>query len=115
MMSIREKPDVRLIWQGHATLETLRELIGARVDFELQLPPEYHFSLCRHLHPDAAPGAPDRIDDHGDSDLWQKAASTTGLQPLTDLAPALAAVHAAVHIQSPSPGIVVSFPDQRHG
>jgi hypothetical protein len=107
-----EKPKLRLLWEGKATLRTLHELVRAHVNFELQLPPDYHFSLSRHLCPHAAPAESEQIDLSGAAELLNKVAEIRGLHDLGELAAPLAAAKAQVHIQSPAPGILVTFPTE---
>lgn len=104
-----EKTEVRLLWEGRTTLHALRGLMQARVNFELQLPPDYHFALFRHLFPHAAPGETETIDVSGAADLLDKVAEIQGLHELAELRAALAASQAQVRILSPGPGILVYF------
>ena len=106
-----DKPEVRLLWEGKTTLKAAYELVQARTNFELQLPPDYHFTLFRHLYPDAAGGGPERIDISGTADLLNRVAEIQGLQELAKLAAPIAAANAHVHILSPGPGILVCFPE----
>ena len=106
-----EKPEVRLIWEGPSSLANVLELVAARVNFELQLPPDYHFTLFRHLYPQAAPDAPEQIDLNGTAELFNRVAAIPGLQELAVLAAPITARQARVRIQSPGPGILVCFPD----
>jgi len=105
-----EKAATRLIWEGRSTLGKLRELVQARMNFELQLPQDYHFTLFRHLYPDAPPGEPDFVDVRGTAELLKKVAEIRGLEQLADLVELVTAAQAKLHIQSPAPGILVCFP-----
>jgi hypothetical protein len=107
-----EKPEVRLIWEGPTTLHALQALVQARVNFELQLPPDYHFALFRHLFPHAAPGETETIDVSGTADLLDKVAEIQGLQELAELKAPVAASQAQLRILSPGPGILVYFQPQ---
>lgn len=104
-----DKPEASLAWEGQSTLPALRKLAEARVDFELQLPPDYHFALFRHLFPDAPEDEPEQIDVTGTAELLDKVAEIQGLQELAELADLAGAAQARVRIQSPGPGIRVSF------
>lgn len=106
-----EKPETRLLWDGKSTLLALRELVQARLNFELQLPPDYHFALFRHLYPHAATDAPGRIDISGGAELIGRIADIRGLNELAELASLVAASHAQVRVLSPGPGIQIHFPD----
>ena len=103
------KTGVRLMWEGRTTLDALLGLAEARVDFEVQLPPDYHFTLYRHLFPHAAPSEAETIDLSGAADLLDKIAEIPGLQELAELTTPLAANQARVRILSPGPGILVHF------
>lgn len=105
-----EKRNVRLSWEGKTTLPKLHELVRTRMNFELQLPPDYHFALSRHLLPHAAPDESEQIDMTGTAELLTKVAEIRGLQELAELAVPVAAAEGHVQIQSPAPGILVSFP-----
>jgi len=105
-----EKLNERLMWEGKATLEKLHKLVQARTNFELQLAPDYHFVLSRHLMPDAPPAEAEEIDLSGTGELFNTVAEIRGLQELAELAGPLSAAGAQVHIQSPAPGILVTFP-----
>lgn len=107
-----EKPEVRLIWEGLTTLHALQRLVQARMNFELQLPPDYHFALFRHLFPHAAPGETETIDVSGTADLLDKVAEIQGLHELAELTAPVAASRARVRILSPGPGVLVSFAAQ---
>lgn len=104
-----EKPDVQLIWEGQPTLRALFELVQARVNFELQLPADFHFALFRHLFPNAASGEPEQVDVSGAAELFDTVAEIQGLQELAALVAPVAAAQARVRIQSPGPGILVCF------
>jgi hypothetical protein len=105
-----EKRNIRLGWEGKTTLPKLHELVRTRVDFELQLPPDYHFALSRHLLPQAPLDESEQIDLTGTAELLNKVAEIRGLQELAELAGPVAAAEGRVQIQSPAPGILVSFP-----
>lgn len=106
---MNDKPEERLIWEGQTTLTALRGLVEARINFELQLAPDYHYALFRHLYPDATAGEPEWIDMHGGAELLERIAEIHGLNELAELAAPIAAAGGSIHIQSPSPGISVSF------
>jgi hypothetical protein len=105
-----EKPKVHLTWQGKTTLLKLHELVQARENFELQLPPDYHFALSQHLLPHAAPAESEQIDMTGTAELLNKVAEIRGLHDLAELARPAMAAKARVYIRSPAPGILVTFP-----
>jgi hypothetical protein len=105
-----DNPSVRLMWEGKATLRTLHELVRKRLSFDLQLAPDYHFTLFRHLYPDAAAGEPEEIDLTGTAELLNKVAEIRGLQDLAQLAAPVADADGKVNIRSPAPGILVTFP-----
>ena len=107
-----DKSEACLAWEGQTTLGALRKLTQARVNFELQLPPDYHFALFRHLFPDAPEGEPESIDVSGTAELLDKVAEIQGLQELAELADLAGAARARVRIQSPGPGILVCFSDE---
>ncbi|MBI5040004.1 MAG: hypothetical protein HZB57_01975 [Gammaproteobacteria bacterium] len=109
---MNDKPEERLIWEGQTTLTALYGLVQGRVSFELQLAPDYHFALFRHLYPDANAAEPELIDVSGGADLLDKVAEIQGLNELAELAAPIAAAGGRVHIQSPGPGILVCFPPQ---
>lgn len=108
--SYDEKRNVRLSWEGKTTLPKLHELVRTRVNFELQLPPDYHFALSRHLLPHATPNESEQIDLAGTAELLNKVAEIRGLHELVELAGPVGAAEGRVHIQSPAPGILVTFP-----
>lgn len=103
------KPRRRLLWKGQSTLRELRELVWTQVDFELELPPDYHFALFRHLYPHAANG-PEPIDVSGGAELIDKVAEIGGLNELAELAVLVDRSHAQVQILSPGPAILIGFP-----
>lgn len=105
-----DKPEVRLMWEGRSTLTALRALVQAQTDFELELPPDYHFALFRHIYPHAAAGEPEQIDVSGGAELLDKVVEIQGLNELAELAATVAAAGGRVHIRSPGPGILVRFP-----
>lgn len=107
---MRGSPEMRLMWEGDSTLATLRKFLRERTDFELELPPDYHFALFRHLYPHAAAGDSEVIDVSGGAELLDKVAEIQGLNELTELAAPVAAAGGRVHIRSPGPGILVRFP-----
>lgn len=107
---MRGSPEMRLMWEGGSTLTTLRKLLRERTDFELELPPDYHFALFRHLYPHAAAGEPELIDVSGGVELLEKVAEIQGLNEVAELAAPIAAAGGRVHILSPGPGILVRFP-----
>lgn len=105
-----EKPQTCLMWEGQSTLAALRKLVAARESFELQLPPDFHFALFRHLYPHAAAGDPEQIDVRGGTELLDRVVDIQGLRELAELITPVAAGHAQVHILSPGPAILVCFP-----
>jgi len=108
--AMTENLDERLMWEGKATLRKLHELVQTRAGFELQLAPDYHFVLSRHLMPDAPPTEAEEIDLSGTGELFNRVAEIRGLEELAELAGPVSAAGGRVHIQSPAPGIRVSFP-----
>lgn len=109
---MNDKPEERLIWEGQTTLMALLSLVQARISLELQLAPDYHFALFRHLYPQAATAEAKQIDVSGGAELLAKVAEIQGLNELAELVAPIAAAGGRVHIQSPGPGILVYFPPQ---
>lgn len=105
-----ERLETRLMWEGLGTLAELHTLVRRGEGFELQLPPDFHFALFRHLYPHAAAADPEQIDVSGGAELVDKVAEIQGLRELAELSAPLAARRARIHILSPGPCLLVRFP-----
>ena len=105
-----ESPAIRLTWKGSGTVAALAQCLEDHGAVELDLAPEFHHSVFKHLYPDAEPGEPEQVDVQGDAGLLEKLAEIRGLEDMGKLVPALAAAGAEVYVESPAPCIQIRLP-----
>ena len=75
-----------LSWRGEPSVHAAREAMKKGRTLAIALPLGTHHALFRHLHPEAAPGAPETFETEGGPELLARIATVAGLAALAGLA-----------------------------
>ena len=107
------KPNRRVVdlpWEGEATVKEARKAMTEGSEVEIALPVNMHYVLSRHLHPQAAPGEPNAVDQTGGAEIIARMATLQGLESMHPLERAVQRSHYRVRLVSPSPLLMLSPP-----
>ena len=104
------EPLTRLRWHGKESINIARDLAEHGHGFVIELPADVHHALFAHLHPDAEPGAEERVETRGGQELLSQVAEIGGLAPVAGLVSCVADKGVQVAVVSPAPRLIVEFP-----
>ena len=76
---------VRLIWQGHKTIEAAQLLLLQAAQIEIVLPQDYNYILYHEMHPTEVSIRQEVYDLEGGPELLKNIAKIDGLGELSEL------------------------------
>lgn len=100
----------RVKWHGKSSVAEAEELLGRGFTVELQLPPDFHHALLRHLGPLAKDS--DTVNRSGGLELLGEIASISGLEDLALLSKVASDFKAAIRVRSPGPIVTIEPPEK---